>query len=213
MELNNSYMRKEVEEWVNKFVSPHCSSCKDVCCDATRIIINIGKKEPAVELFKNLGVKVYRASELDTPSVRRWHKSRLTEKVLTKDKTEVPQPSLIESPIPEIRGKKFKLSRETDFALYAEKYCPFYMQDKGCLIYGDPRRPQSCRNYPLSFETDGKIQIITISDSCPVMENPKMKKQLKLYFQDIPVFSISEFLSDQILRSARKKFKIKRRRR
>jgi len=213
MELSDIYMGKKVEEWVNEFISPYCSSCKIVCCDATRIIINLRKEEPAVELFRKAGVKVYRASELDLPSVKRWHRSKLTEKVLTKDRKEVSQPSLIESPIPEIIGKKFKLSRETDFALYAKKYCPFYTQDKGCLIHGDPRRPQSCKEYPLSFETDSERSIITISNSCPVMENPKMKKQLRLYFQNIPVFSISEVLSNHIINSARKKFKMKKRRR
>jgi len=208
MEMN---IRHRIEEWVNEFISPYCSNCKDVCCDATKIIINIGKKEPAVELFKNVGLRVYKSGELDLPSVKNWSRKRLTGKVLTKDKVEVLQPSLIEAPTPERRGKRTKFSGETDFVLYTKKYCPFYMEKRGCMIYGDPRRPQSCKEYPLTFETDGKMSIITMHNSCHVMENQEMKNQLKSYFPNFPVFSISEILGNHIMDSTKKKLKMRRR--
>ena len=206
MEMN---IRHRIEEWVGEFISPYCSNCKDVCCDATKIIINIGKKEPAIELFRNAGLKVYKLSELDLPSVKSWSKNRLTGKVLTKDRTEVSQPSLIEAPTPERKGKKIKFSGKTDFVLYTEKHCPFYIEKRGCLAHGDPRRPQSCKEYPLTFETDGERSMISIHNSCYVMKSQEMKKQLRSYFPNFPVFFISEVLGNQILNSARKKFKIK----
>ncbi len=208
MEIN---IRHRIEEWVNEFISPYCSNCKDVCCDATKILINIGKKEPAVELFKNAGVKIYKLSKLDLPSVKNWTRNRLTGKVLTKDKVEVLQPSLIEAPTPKRRGNRIKFSGETDFVLYTKKYCPFYMEKRGCMIHGDPRRPQSCKEYPLTFETDGKMSIITMHNSCHVMENQEMKNQLKSYFPNFPVFSISEILGNYIMNSTKKKLKMRRR--
>lgn len=208
--MDEKYMRLRVEQWVSQFISPYCSNCEDNCCNATKQLINIGKEEPAVKFFVNIGLKLYRSDELDISSVKNWMSKRLTGKVLTKDKGEVSQPSLIEAPLPTVQRQKFKLGKDTDYVLYAKGYCPLYEERRGCLIHGDPRRPQSCKEYPLNFDTDGQRSVINIHNSCPTMRSPDMKRQLKFEFPDLPVFALSELIGDSIMRSARKKLKKRR---
>jgi len=209
MEMN---IRNRIEEWVNEFISPYCSTCKDNCCNATKHMINIRKEEPAVKFFSGIGLKIYMLNELDLPSVKNWMRKRLAGKVLTKDKVEVFQPSLIETPIQVMKGKRLGLSTtKTDYVLYAKGYCPLYEKRKGCLIYGDPRRPQACKEYPLTFCTDNQDSVINIHNFCPSMRTLEMKKQLKFYFPDSHIITLSELLGDHIMNSNKKKLKMRRR--
>lgn len=211
MKMDEKYMRLKVEEWSKEFISPYCSTCKDNCCNATKHMINIGKEEPAVKFFSDIGVKIYRLNELDLPSIKNWMRKRLAGKVLTNNKVEVLQPSLIETPIQTMKGKKLGLSRtKTDYVLYTKGYCPLYEKRKGCLIYGDPRRPQACREYPLTFCTVGQNSVINIHNFCPPMRTLEMKKQVKFYFPDLHIITLSELLGDHIMNSTKKKLKMRR---
>lgn len=96
---------------------------------------------------------MYRLNELDSLSIESWMreigkrrvlgKKELVERVLTKDGQEVLRPSLIEAPFILPGSKDSETWDQTDFVLYAE--------ERGCLAYGDPRRPDSCKQYPLDL--------------------------------------------------------------
>lgn len=200
--MHSEYTRLRVEQWVNDNVSPYCGSCKTNCCDASKHLINMKKEEPAVGLFSGAGVGVYRSKDLDVPSVKNWMRKGLSGKVLTRERKEVPKPSVIEANLPaRLVGSKFR--EETDFVLYAEN-CPFYEKNKGCLVHWNPRRPQSCKEYPLTFEQEGDNMLISIHNSCPVTANSEIKARLSAEFQDAPVISISEVLRSQLMQQIKR---------
>jgi len=111
-----------------------------------------------------------------------------------------------------MKRKGLGLSRtETDYVLYTKGYRPLYEKRKGCLIHGDLRRPQACKEYPLSFCTNGQNSVINIHNLCPSMRTPEMKKQVKFYFPDLPMIALSELLGDHIMNPNKKKLKLRRR--
>ena len=114
----------ELEQFAQNFCSRYCLTCPDNCCNGTRHLINISKyDEKAVQLFLSRQVPLFEKETLDRDSVIYWlckgtmsayqeflnrqkntqnrqiNPAHFTGDILLSDKTKVPRPALIETPL------------------------------------------------------------------------------------------------------------------
>ena len=137
-----------------------CRECSGTCCNPQRYKILID--ETSLNLFQKKGSSIIGIEQLNRSSLRHY-KKRISSKLLLKNGSEVPKPSLVQ----------LKLFQQGMY-LYAD-ICPFYGQNKGCEIHEDPRRPQVCKQYPLSFsgceDPKGRFLDFRIMKSCEYVED------------------------------------------
>ncbi len=186
MSLENEMLRLSVRRWVSANVEPYCPACKASCCYG-KVIVNIAKDEPqALSLFKSAGLEVHTLKELDLQSVKGWVSNRSVQ-VMTQDKRQLKKPCIIEVPLRDPFSRAFL--KETDHALYADR-CPFYFEDVGCSVHEDTRRPFSCVEYPVCFETEGNLRMASVYLACGAI-TPEVIGEFKERFPEVRVMIIA----------------------
>ena len=133
-------MNAEIMKWTQETASKYCTGCEDVCCNASKYVIDVEKS--SLGLFLEAGVPVFRSDELERS---RKDFYRLGDEVKTKKGEVIPKPALIETC--------------TDwFVLHTDGYCPFYEEKKGCKVHEDSRRPETCKGHPVFIFDDGNVE-------------------------------------------------------
>lgn len=172
-----SQIEEKILEWKEQQLGIYCKFCSSNCCDPTEKVISF--EDESLSLFEEKNIPVYYLHQLDKNSFKNWQVSK-EDPILFRDGSEVQKPSIIKSP------SFFKHNN----LLYAN-ICPFYDQEKRCMVSKDLRKPYACKKYPILFfesnDPEGNMLDIGIADSCRCLKSPDVKSDFKKNFPNVNI--------------------------
>ena len=163
----------QVAEWTLKKAKEYCPQCKDTCCNGTKHVIYINENE--LEPFVEKGMPIYPIDNFWLTDLRSWMIDLHTP-LLTKERKEIPKPSLIETRL------HMDHYERKNFTLNVDKYCPFYEQKSGCAIHEDERRPLVCKEYPVFNAREDNTFVI--APSCRLFNQQKVREDFRRTFPE-----------------------------
>lgn len=163
-------LEERIRKWQQSFLSEHCATCSDTCCNSMKHAILFD--DSSLSLFQERGIQVVNNNQLKQPfSPQRG--------LYLKDGSAIEKPSIVEPPKGIYNEKWF---------VYSD-VCPFYTSKRTCEVHEDPRRPEICKNYPIRFfggnYSGAGFFELKIKDSCECAE--KLKTEITKEFPRVMV--------------------------
>ncbi len=154
-------IEEKVREWQQECLTNYCQACSSTCCNSQKHRIVL--EQSSLPLFQEYGIPVVKQKQLDKHSLG-------NNRPLLKDGSPVPKPSIIQT------GRFLSQGGY----LHAD-ICPFYDKGKGCKVHEDSRRPQVCKDYPITFlgcNDEGRLLDVRIMRSCEYFNKPENRTAL-----------------------------------
>lgn len=189
MEKQLDNLGEKVRKWTRETASKYCKDCKDNCCNGYKHRIDITESE--LKPFLERGIPIARLDDLNQE--RAFEKGHLKIRAIlyTKNGQKIPRPSLIQTRkahSANIDGENVDF--ETTYALYVDKYCPFYDKKSGCEIHEDPKRSEVCKTYPV-FRLTPTSRCFSFNSSCKLFNQKEVREAFKMNFPEPIVLGVN----------------------
>jgi hypothetical protein len=153
----------------------YCKSCTNNCCNGNKHYIDY-IKESELELFIERGLPIFKLSELSHMGKNKkgnFFFSR--EELFTSNGKPVPKPAIIQQ-------SEGVAEYEAEYMLHLKDFCPLYDEKKGCTVHEDPRRPETCRKYPV-FPSMGIEDSFELRENCEIFNTPEIIQDFEETFK------------------------------